>query len=87
MNEALYMKVAQYLQLRVHRDAELHGKTLFIPRFDRKVINGKVGKNCSGKPCILRWGRRALGLEITIIKYVPCFMEACTKPKQEISSI
>ena len=42
MHEALYMKIAQYLGLRVHQELELHGKTLFIPRFDRKVSDGKV---------------------------------------------
>ena len=36
------MQVAEYLGLRVHEKLELHDRTLFIPRFDRQTVNGKV---------------------------------------------
>lgn len=83
MNEALYMKVAQYLQLRVHRDLELHGKTLFIPRFDRKVINGKVERIAQESLASLG-GKAGFGVRMTHNQICTLLMEDCTKPKQEI---
>lgn len=41
-NEFAYYKVAQQLGLRVHALPEFVNNTLFIPRFDREVINGEV---------------------------------------------
>lgn len=42
-NEAAYMRVAATLGIRTHPDLPaLHGDVLFIPRFDRRVRDGKV---------------------------------------------
>jgi serine/threonine-protein kinase HipA len=41
-NEAAYMTVARRLGLRVFDVPELHGDMLFIPRFDRQCVGGKV---------------------------------------------
>ncbi len=42
LNEARYMRLAKYLELETHGDLELYENALFIPRFDRKIENGKV---------------------------------------------
>lgn len=41
-NEAAYMRTAQQLGLRVHGQCEHHNDMLFIPRFDRELVNGLV---------------------------------------------
>ncbi|WP_414450562.1 type II toxin-antitoxin system HipA family toxin [Burkholderia sp. 22PA0099] len=42
-NEAAYMRVAATLGIRTHAELPaLHGDVLFIPRFDRRVRDGKV---------------------------------------------
>lgn len=40
--EAPYMRLAAHLGLQVHGELELHGRALFIPRFDREVGEGGV---------------------------------------------
>ncbi|MRW89116.1 type II toxin-antitoxin system HipA family toxin [Duganella sp. FT80W] len=40
--EGAYMQLARQLGLRVHDDLVLRGRALFIPRFDRKVVDGRV---------------------------------------------
>jgi serine/threonine-protein kinase HipA len=40
--EAPYMQLARKLGLRVHADLILRERALFIPRFDREVVNGRV---------------------------------------------
>jgi len=40
--EAPYMQLAASLGLKVHDALELHGKALFIPRFDRELRHGRV---------------------------------------------
>ena len=42
--EALYMQLAEYLGLHVFKPLELHGRTLFIPRFDRQVTDQGVDR-------------------------------------------
>lgn len=83
MHEALYMKVAQYLGLRVHQELELHGKTLFIPRFDRKVIEGKVERIAQESIASLG-GKAGFGVRMTHNQICSLLMQCCTKPKQEI---
>ncbi len=83
MHEALYMKVAQYLGLRVHQELELHGKTLFIPRFDRKVIDGKVERIAQESIASLG-GKAGFGVRMTHNQICSLLMQCCTEPKQEI---
>ncbi len=83
MHEALYMKIAQYLGLRVHQELELHGKTLFIPRFDRKVIDGKVERIAQESIASLG-GKAGFGVRITHNQICSLLMQCCTEPKQEI---
>jgi serine/threonine-protein kinase HipA len=40
--EAPYMQLARKLGLKVHDDLILRDRALFIPRFDREVVNGRV---------------------------------------------
>ena len=83
MHEALYMKVVQYLGLRVHQELELHGKTLFIPRFDRKVIDGKVERIAQESIASLG-GKAGFGVRMTHNQICSLLMQCCTEPKQEI---
>lgn len=41
-NERAYMRVAAAVGIRTHGELRFHENTLFIPRFDRVVANGKV---------------------------------------------
>lgn len=83
MHEALYMKIAQYLGLRVHQELELHGKTLFIPRFDRKVSDGKVERIAQESIASLG-GKAGFGVRMTHNQICSLLMQCCTEPKQEI---
>lgn len=83
MHEALYMKIAQYLGLRVHQELELHGKTLFIPRFDRKVIDRKVERIAQESIASLG-GKAGFGVRMTHNQICSLLMQCCTQPKQEI---
>lgn len=83
MHEALYMKIAQYLGLRVHQELRLHGKTLFIPRFDRKVIDGKVERIAQESIASLG-GKAGFGVRMTHNQICSLLMQCCTEPKQEI---
>ena len=83
MHEALYMKIAQYLGLHVHQELELHGKTLFIPRFDRKVIDGKVERIAQESIASLG-GKAGFGVRMTHNQICSLLMQCCTEPKQEI---
>lgn len=83
MHEALYMKIAQYLGLLVHQELELHGKTLFIPRFDRKVIEGKVERIAQESIASLG-GKAGFGVRMTHNQICSLLMQCCTEPKQEI---
>ncbi|HCB31401.1 MAG TPA: phosphatidylinositol kinase [Acinetobacter lwoffii] len=83
MHEALYMKIAQYLGLRVHQELELHGKTLFIPRFDRKIIDGKV-ERISQESIASLGGKAGFGVRMIHNQICSLLMQCCTEPKQEI---
>ena len=83
MHEALYMKIAQYLGLRVHQELELHGKTLFIPRFDRKVSDGKVERIAQESIASLG-GKAGFGVRMNHNQICSLLMQCCTEPKQEI---
>lgn len=83
MHEALYMKIAQYLGLRVHQELELHGKTLFIPRFDRKIIDGKVERIAQESIASLG-GKAGFGVRMIHNQICSLLMQCCTEPKQEI---
>ncbi|MGV7211476.1 type II toxin-antitoxin system HipA family toxin [Oxalobacteraceae bacterium A2-2] len=43
--EAPYMQLARKLGLRVHGELQLLGRALFVPRFDREVVDGRVRRH------------------------------------------
>ena len=81
--EALYMRLAKYLQLRVHADLELHGRTLFIPRFDRKMIDGKVERIAQESIASLS-GKAGFGVKQSHNQICTLIEECCTEPEQDI---
>lgn len=83
LHEALYMKIACYLGLRVFKDLELHDKTLFIPRFDRKIENGKVSRTAQESLASLS-GTAGFGVRMTHNKICELLMQCCSSPKPEI---
>lgn len=82
-NEAHYMKIAQYLGLRVHDELELHGKTLFIPRFDRYIQDGKVHRIAQESLASLS-GKAGFGIRMTHNQICELLMQCCSHPKEEI---
>lgn len=82
-NEAHYMKIAQYLGLRVHEELQLHGKTLFIPRFDRHIENGKVHRIAQESLASLT-GIAGFGVRTTHNQICELLLQCCTHPKEEI---
>jgi len=44
-NEAAYLRVARAMGLRVHGNIEHHHDMLFVPRFDRTVVQGQVRRH------------------------------------------
>lgn len=82
-NEFAYYKVAKDLGLRVHALPEFINNTLFIPRFDREVKNGKV----------IRYGQESLtslvgisdfGNAIPMQDLAMTIMQYTTHPKVEL---
>lgn len=82
-NEAAYYHVAKVAGLRVHAFPEFINNTLFIPRFDRKVMNKKV----------IRYGQESLcslasvadfGQAIPMEKLCESFMRHVTSPREEL---
>ena len=81
--EALYMELAKYLGLRVHSSIELHEKTLFIPRFDRKVIGNKVERIAQESIASLT-NIAGFGIKKSHNQICKLLLDCCTNPQQEI---
>lgn len=81
--EALYMQLAQYLDLRVYQNLEFHGRTLFIPRFDRQVKNDQVERIAQESLASLN-GQAGFGIKISHNQACKLIMLHCTDPKTEI---
>lgn len=82
-NEAHHMRISQYLGFRVHEELQLHGKTLFIPRFDRQTNNGKVSYIAQESLASLS-GKAGFGIRMTHNQICEMLMQCCTYPKTEI---
>lgn len=81
--EALYMQVAKYLGLRVYADLEMHGRTLFIPRFDRQVIDGEVIR--IGQESIASLSEKAgFGVKLSHNQICTLIQKSCTYADIEI---
>lgn len=83
IQEALYMQIAQYLGLRVYADIQLNGRTLFIPRFDRKIVAGKVERIAQESIASLS-GHAGFGVKQTHNQICKLLMDCCTNPIAEV---
>lgn len=81
--EALYMQLAEYLGLRVFKPLELHGRTLFIPRFDRQVKGQGVDRIAQESLASFS-GKAGFGITMTHNEVCSVIMQYCTNPEQEI---
>ena len=81
--EAPYMNVAQRLGLRVHRPLTLLEKSLFIPRFDRRVAGGQLTRLAQESLAALL-GKPGFGPPATHDEVVVKLAEVCTEPQVEI---
>lgn len=81
--ESLYMQIAEYLGLRVFKPLELHGRTLFIPRFDRKVINNRVERIAQESLASFS-GKAGFGVKMSHNEVCKIIMNCCTDPEIEI---
>ena len=81
--EALYMQLAEYLGLRVFKPLELHGRTLFIPRFDRQVKDQGVDRIAQESLASFS-GKAGFGITMTHNEVCSVIMQYCTNPEQEI---
>lgn len=81
--EALYMQVAKYLDLRVYQDIELHERTLFIPRFDRRVESGQVHRISQESIASLS-NQAGFGIKLSHNQICHLLETSCTDPETEI---
>lgn len=81
--EALYMNIARFLGLRVHDDIHLYGRTLFIPRFDRIITNGKVERVAQESIASLS-GKVGFGVKLSHNHICSLLSECCTHPELEV---
>lgn len=81
--EALYMQLAEYLQLRVYKKIELHNRTLFIPRFDREVQGNQV-ERIAQESLASFCGKAGFGVKMTHNEVCQAIQKYCSYPEKEI---
>ncbi|TCM66413.1 serine/threonine-protein kinase HipA [Acinetobacter calcoaceticus] len=81
--EALYMQLARHLDLRVYQDIELHKRTLFIPRFDRKVTDRGV-ERISQESIAALSDQAGFGVKLSHNQICQLLANSCTHPETEI---
>ena len=81
--EALYIKLAQYLGLNVYQDLEMHGRTLFIPRFDRVIENDQVIRLAQESIASLSQ-KAGFGVKLSHNQICRLLVESCSDPQQNI---
>lgn len=82
-NEGAYYQVAKMAGLRVYALPEFINNTLFIPRFDRKVIDRKVIRHGQESLSSLA-GVADFGQAIPMETLCAAFMQYVSNPKQEL---
>jgi DNA-binding XRE family transcriptional regulator len=80
--EAPYMDIAAQLGLRVHRPLVLRQRALFIPRFDRCIVNGRLVRLAQERIAILP-GRLGFGPAVTHDEVCAMLTRVCTDPQAE----
>ncbi len=81
--EADYMTLARGLGLRVHGALETHGRTLFIPRFDRRLEGGGVQRIAQESLASL-CGRAGFGIAVRHEDACRALAEVVSEPRTEI---
>lgn len=81
--EAYYMQLAIFLDLRVHADLMLLDRTLFIPRFDREIKNGQVQRIAQESLASLS-NKAGFGVKLSHNQVCNLIMQSCTDPMNEI---
>ena len=81
--EPLYMQLAEYLGLNVYGQLELRGKTLFIPRFDRKV-EGNLVERMAQESLASFSGKAGFGVKMTHNEVCQVIMKYCSNPELDI---
>lgn len=81
--EAPYMELARHLGLRVHAPLERHERSLFIPRFDREVRDGKVMRHAQESLASL-CQRPGFGVALTHNQVCRVLAAAVCDPEAEI---
>jgi serine/threonine-protein kinase HipA len=82
-HEAPYMRVAERLGLRVHAPLGLRGEALFIPRFDRRVVAGRVQRLAQESLATLT-GRAGFGVAPSHDEVCRKLAATCSDPAGEI---
>ena len=82
-NEAAYMQVAEKLGLRVHGTLIWERNNLFVPRFDRRVRNGRVDRFGMESLCSLA-GIAEFGARVLHETLCDGLVRYCTTPEHEL---
>ena len=82
-HEAPYMRIAGHLGLRVHAPLRLRNQALFIPRFDRQVLEGRVLRLAQESLATLT-GRAGFGVAPSHDEVCHTLAQVCSNPAGEI---
>ncbi|MBP8162193.1 MAG: HipA domain-containing protein [Propionivibrio sp.] len=82
-NEAAYLRVAQRCGLRVAGESIFQGDMLFVPRFDRCVVSGKVQRLAQETLASLS-GTLGFGVSVSMFALVDSFCPHVSDPVAEI---
>ena len=82
-HEAPYMAIAAHLGLRVHGPLTLHKQALFIPRFDRQVVDGRVVRLAQESLATLT-GRAGFGVVPSHDEVCEKLVDVCSDPATEV---
>lgn len=82
-HEAIYMRLAKFLGLRVHADLQLIDRALFIPRFDRSITTQGVQRHAQESIAVL-CNKAGFGVRLSHNEICQTLAAACTDPLTEI---
>ncbi len=83
-NEAAYMTVAKALGLRVHAALECVEHSLFIPRFDRRVVAGSHIERYGMESLCSLAGISEFGLAVSHDTLCRAILRYCTEPEKDL---
>lgn len=82
-HECVYMDLARRLGLRVHAPLALKQRALFIPRFDRRIVDGGV-ERLGQESIAAMTGKAGFGAVPSHQEVCRQLMRTCTQPQTEI---